>query len=314
MAVTGASSPTSDLQRFADEVLAGIGAPASTQNVDWIVSWSRAEASTAANNPLDTTLHTSGSYALPGNSAGVQQYPSETAGVAATVATLKGGNYYPELVKDFQKGNIISSYQTDPSLLSQLETWGGGASYWAAVASNASQAAGGGSLPAGSGAPSPGPNAGGTSTGPTTQPVGFFSSPLGTTEALAVRAIFGIAGIALLVVALILISKAVTSRNVVSAGAGFLAGRTEQKRKQERAQVEETRASERHETTVAHARARTKTEQARATELRTRQKNRRRTRREQEEAERRSYIRGATDQAGESETSRRSAQRRASRS
>jgi hypothetical protein len=59
--------------------------------------------------------------------------------------------------------------------------------------------------------------------------------------------------------------------------------------------AKEARATELHQVRV-------KTEKARATELRTRTKHRRRPRQEQEAAERRAYIRGATDQIGNRRT------------
>ena len=109
---------------------------------------------------------------------------------------------------------------------------------------------GNGNLPAGvGGAPAPPPDTGSTglpgSQGgtPSTQTVGLsFGSPVGTTEALAVRLAFGVAGVALVVVALILWSRAVSGRTVLAGAAGFLAG--EQRERRERRSNEQRVAAE----------------------------------------------------------------------
>jgi len=125
-------------------------------------------------------------------------------------------------------------------------------------------------------------------------PFGIFGSPLGDVESLTVRLLIGFGGVALLVVALILISKAVTGRNLVLAGAGFVAGKkVDAARKAERV-VTGQRSAERHEVSVAQGRARVKTEQARATELRTRVKHRRAA---GKEAQSKAYYAGARDAA-----------------
>jgi hypothetical protein len=55
------------------------------------VTWIESEGSTAANNPLDTTQPWPGSTYY--NSVGVRNYPSVSAGWAATLSTLKNGDY-----------------------------------------------------------------------------------------------------------------------------------------------------------------------------------------------------------------------------
>lgn len=95
-----------------------------------------------------------------------------------------------------------------------------------------------------------------------------------------------------------------TTRRRRSRETGAAADARERAREQAR-QARERRAEELHA-------ARVKTEQARASELRTRVKHRRRSKQEQEKAERKAFWQGAIEQAAESETSRRSARRRAS--
>lgn len=157
------------------------------------------------------------------------------------------------------------------------------------------------SLPPGSSVPPPADSHSGSGGGRSSGTVGGTSVGgfhlLGTPEDLALRAIIGAAGIALIVIAFILLSKAVTGRNLVAAGAGFVTGRQVEKRKEAERQEGKQRSAERHESTVAVARQRVKTDQARATELRTRTRHRRRAKQEQDRELERSYVRGATDQA-----------------
>jgi hypothetical protein len=81
---------------------------------------------------------------------------------------------------------------------------------------------GAGNLPAGTGGPgSPAASTGG---GVSVQPASLLGTPVGTTEALAIRLAFAALGVALLVVALILISRATTRRTVIAGVGGFLAG------------------------------------------------------------------------------------------
>jgi hypothetical protein len=83
-------------QAWARSLLAAGGWPVTICNVGAIVAWERAEGSTPAwRNFLDTTLREPGSH--PVNSVGVQAYPSVREGLAATVATLRGGAYGPIL-------------------------------------------------------------------------------------------------------------------------------------------------------------------------------------------------------------------------
>jgi hypothetical protein len=81
---------------WARSLLAAGGWPSTGCNVGAITAWERAEGSTASwHNPLDTTLREPGSRSV--NSVGVQAYPSWQEGLAATIATLRGGPYGPIL-------------------------------------------------------------------------------------------------------------------------------------------------------------------------------------------------------------------------
>jgi len=74
-------------ERYARELLARLGVPASPQSVLALVAWMAAENTTAAWNPLATTMSAPG--ALRFNRAGVKDYPSFIVGVDATVRTLR---------------------------------------------------------------------------------------------------------------------------------------------------------------------------------------------------------------------------------
>jgi len=82
--------------QWARALLAAGGWPVTGCNTGAIQAWERAEGSTPSwHNPLDTTLREPGSRSV--NSVGVQAYPSVQEGLAATVATLRGGQYGPVL-------------------------------------------------------------------------------------------------------------------------------------------------------------------------------------------------------------------------
>jgi hypothetical protein len=80
---------------FYAEVLRGIGAPVTAQNLRVLDAWQRAEGSTSSWNPFNSTQSSRQAGETNYNSIGVKNYPSEDAGIKATVATLKNGYYGP---------------------------------------------------------------------------------------------------------------------------------------------------------------------------------------------------------------------------
>lgn len=85
-------------------ILAGLGAPDTPQNEQFLSAWQRAEGGGATNNPFNTTqpgYGATGSY----NSVGVRNYGTPQGGIAATVATLKNGRY----------GNILAALKQGTS-------------------------------------------------------------------------------------------------------------------------------------------------------------------------------------------------------
>lgn len=73
------------------QILHGIGAPVTPQNLTFLNAWARAEGGSASNNPFNTTQHAAGAGTY--NSVGVRNYTSPQQGIAATVQTLLNGRY-----------------------------------------------------------------------------------------------------------------------------------------------------------------------------------------------------------------------------
>lgn len=142
---TSKTNPSTSVgYQFIYQLLDAIQAPRSDGNVQFFAAQMTAENTSAQNNPLATTLKYNGSYALPGNPDGVQQYKSFEDGVTATAQTLLGGGYYTGLVSDLRNGSY-SAEQLVSRNASEINTWGTGAGSVAAdIGSAPSQTAFGG--------------------------------------------------------------------------------------------------------------------------------------------------------------------------
>lgn len=102
-------------------VLKAMGLPATQANVNWLLAWSQKEGTAARFNPLATTLQTRGSTPLPGNSAGVQEYPNAATGIAATARTLRA---YSGIVAQLKSGDAIAySFNNPAALVQEYGTW-----------------------------------------------------------------------------------------------------------------------------------------------------------------------------------------------
>jgi hypothetical protein len=104
-ATTGVGKPvngTADQERFAKDVLAGLGMPVTAENLKAMVAWQRAEGTKAAYNPLATTQNWDGATKF--NSVGVRNYASYQDGIAATIKTLRNGHYGP-ILDALSRGN-----------------------------------------------------------------------------------------------------------------------------------------------------------------------------------------------------------------
>jgi hypothetical protein len=105
---------------FAVALLKALDDPVSQANIASIVGWQNREGLNQYNNPLNTTLQTSGSVGVF-NSAGVQEYGSIADGVQATVQTLMGG--YPSILSALRSGQGLGG---QAGVGSELLTWSGG--------------------------------------------------------------------------------------------------------------------------------------------------------------------------------------------
>lgn len=145
-------------QSFAAATLKGLGAPVTPANIQSLLGWMQRENTAAANNPLATTQPAPGATDLPGNSAGVKNYPSFQHGVNATVATLQNG-YYPNIVSQLKSGKGLNANAS-----ADLFTWSG-QGYTSAISTpSGAYAYGGGSSNNPSPAASPGPAVGSAGT------------------------------------------------------------------------------------------------------------------------------------------------------
>jgi len=79
------------------QILRGIGAPVTPQNLTFLNAWTRAEGGGASYNPFNTTQPASGASNY--NSVGVKNYATPQQGIQATVQTLNNGRY----------GNILAA-------------------------------------------------------------------------------------------------------------------------------------------------------------------------------------------------------------
>jgi hypothetical protein len=113
---------------FWTAVLAGIGAPPTSQNINSLTAWRTKESPWNAqppdgalytHNPLNTTMPGFGATGNV-NSVGVKIYPTPADGVAATVATLHG---YPSILMALRSGRGLCG---NPSLAGDFSKWSGG--------------------------------------------------------------------------------------------------------------------------------------------------------------------------------------------
>lgn len=112
---------TPGLPGWQTQILRGVGAPVTPQNLLFVNDWAKAEGGGAANNPFNTTepgYGATGNY----NSVGVKDYATPQQGVQATLATLQNGRY----------GNILSALKQGTNARSAAQAlaaspWGTGA-------------------------------------------------------------------------------------------------------------------------------------------------------------------------------------------
>lgn len=100
---------------YAQDLLQKLGDPETPNNIAVIAAWGEGESATFPGyNLLGTTLGLTGSTAVPGNTAGVQEYPTLDEGLAAAVDMMRGQSpqttaLTPALNKDLKSGNASLS-------------------------------------------------------------------------------------------------------------------------------------------------------------------------------------------------------------
>ena len=114
------STSTND-DDFYSDILKGIGAPVTKENMKFMYAWRQAEGGRASYNPFNTTKKFFGATLYGKNVAGVKNYSTPEDGVEATVKTLKNGHY--NCIVDGLK-NDIGAKRISTKCHSDLVTWG----------------------------------------------------------------------------------------------------------------------------------------------------------------------------------------------
>lgn len=104
--ISGMPAPTNSTD-WAIAILSSMGITPTKNNITDLVGWMGAEGSNTYNNPLNTTLAVTGSQSLPGNSSGVQMYPTPEVGLAATVNTLQN---YPTIISALKNNADVTDF------------------------------------------------------------------------------------------------------------------------------------------------------------------------------------------------------------
>lgn len=105
------------------EILTGIGAPITDNNLLFFYAWRNAEAGVAAWNPFNTTW-TTGATSCYNTEAGVKNYPDRATGIQATVGTLLL-SYYSGMLADLRSNKPSFEIATKHAC-TELATWGTG--------------------------------------------------------------------------------------------------------------------------------------------------------------------------------------------
>jgi len=105
------------------QILNGLGAPITEENLKFLIAWQKAEGGKATNNPFNTTYNLDADVnKTKFNSHGVKNYTTPEYGIIATVKTLKLP-YYKNIVKGLQDNAGASNIASN---IKELKTWGTG--------------------------------------------------------------------------------------------------------------------------------------------------------------------------------------------
>lgn len=126
--------------QWASAFLNALGNSHPTGNtIDWVVAWTDFETSGpgggGANNLLNTTQPGFGGSPIPGQSAGVMNYPSFLQGIQANAKVLQNG-LYPNLLAALSNNDYAAL--TNGSVYRDLSTWCGGCAYGPSISNLAS--------------------------------------------------------------------------------------------------------------------------------------------------------------------------------
>lgn len=105
---------------FWESVFSLCRAPLTTNLLTIFTTWQHYEGGNALNNPLNTERVMTGSR--PYNTAGVQDYATETSGASATAMTLLNGRY-PAVLAAMRANTPIDSWSVEP-IPTEIDTWG----------------------------------------------------------------------------------------------------------------------------------------------------------------------------------------------
>jgi peptidoglycan hydrolase-like protein with peptidoglycan-binding domain len=116
------TSPAED-KDFYTQILNGIDAPVTDENLKFFAAWRQAEGGRASNNPFNTTYKLDADADKTDyNSAGVKNYTTKQYGIDATVKTLRL-SYYKNIVKDLRDNAGADQIASN---IDELKTWGTG--------------------------------------------------------------------------------------------------------------------------------------------------------------------------------------------
>lgn len=107
-----------DDKKFYEEILKGVNAPVTEENLKFFYAWRQAEGGKAKNNPFNTTMKLTKDQNISDyNKVGVKNYSTPNYGIEATVKTLTNGRYkclVDGLRNDVGSDKLASCLETTP--------------------------------------------------------------------------------------------------------------------------------------------------------------------------------------------------------
>lgn len=119
---------------YARGILQAMGAPITDVNTYFLVAWMDREGTSAAWNPLATTVSSGQGGETNFNTIGVKNFPNAAAGIAAWVKTIHDG-YYPTILQGIMSGNPLNSIGAS----NEWKSYTGGGNYAQGIAQGVSK-------------------------------------------------------------------------------------------------------------------------------------------------------------------------------